>query len=155
MIIRDMADGEAGAVADMVHSLARDLSLGVVPKITAATLSESRDLLSVIVAEEKGALLGACLSLMTFSTFRAAKGLYVVDLFVAAEARNRNVGLNLLKSAARSAWRRGATFIKLEVDVKNTAGQRFYERIGFLNKPEDRLFVLEHDELKTFVKEVT
>ncbi len=98
-------------------------------------------------------LLGACLSLMTFSTFRAAKGMYVVDLFVNATARNRNIGHKLLQAAARSAVAKGATFIKLEVDVTNEGGARFYERIGFKKKPEDRLFILDQDGLTNFTGE--
>ena len=90
MIIRDMADGEAQAVADMVHGLARDLALKVIPNITARKLLDACDLVNVVVAAENDRLLGACLSLMTFSTFRGTKGMYVVDLFVDKAARNRN-----------------------------------------------------------------
>jgi ribosomal protein S18 acetylase RimI-like enzyme len=153
MIIRDMADGEAETVAHMVHGLARDLALNLIPNLTGPKLLAARDLVNVVVAEENGKLLGACLSLMTFSTFRAAKGLYVVDLFVDAEARNRNVGLALLKQSARRAVAKGAAFIKLEVDVTNEGGARFYERIGFKKKHEDRLFVLEQDGLNNFTRE--
>ena len=153
MIIRDMADGEADAVAGMVHGLARDLALDVIPHLTGAKLRAARDLVNVVVAEENGKLLGACLSLITFSTFRAAKGMYVVDLFVDASARNRNVGLALLKQSAQQAVAKGATFIKLEVDVTNEGGARFYERIGFKKKHQDRLFILEQDGLDNFTKE--
>ena len=45
------------------------------------------DLVDVVVAEDDGHLLGACLGLMTFSTWRGARGLYVVDLFVLPQAR--------------------------------------------------------------------
>ncbi len=153
MIIRDMADGEADAVAAMVHGLARDLALDVTPHLTGAKLLAALDLVNVVVAEENGKLLGACLSLMTFSTFRAAKGMYVVDLFVDAAARNRNIGLALLKDAARRAAATGAMFIKLEVDTGNEAGARFYERLGFKKKSEDRLFILELDGLNNFTWE--
>ena len=153
MIIRDMADGEEDVVADMVHGLARDLALNLIPNLTGPKLLAARDLVNVVVAEENGKLLGACLSLMTFSTFRGAKGMYVVDLFVDAEARNRNVGFALLQQSARRAVAKGATFIKLEVDVGNEGGARFYERIGFKKKHEDRLFVLERDGLNNFTRE--
>jgi ribosomal protein S18 acetylase RimI-like enzyme len=153
MIIRDMHECEAEAVADMVHGLARDLSLDVIPHITSPKLLAARDLVTITVAEENGMLLGACLSLMTFSTFRGSKGMYVVDLFVNATARNRNIGHKLLQAAARSAVAKGATFIKLEVDVTNEGGARFYERIGFKKKPEDRLFILDQDGLTNFTGE--
>jgi ribosomal protein S18 acetylase RimI-like enzyme len=153
MIIRDMHEAEAAAVADKVHGLARDLALNVIPSLTGPKLLAAGDLVNVVVAAEDDKLLGACLWLMTFSTFRAAKGMYVVDLFVDAAARNRNIGLALLKEAARRAIGRGATFIKLEVDTGNEAGARFYERIGFTKKNEDRLFILEQNDLNTFTRE--
>ena len=151
--IRNMQDNEAQIVAGMVHGLARDLRLKVVPTLTGAALLESLDLVNVVVAAEERKLLGACLSLMTFSTFRGAKGVYIVDLFVEASARNRNIGEALLRETARRAKVRGARFIKLEVDVTNPGGARFYERLGFKVKPEDRLFILEQDGLNQFIAE--
>jgi ribosomal protein S18 acetylase RimI-like enzyme len=98
-----------------------------------------------VVAEERGRVIAACLGLLTFSTWRAAKGLYIVDLFVDARARNRGIGLDLLKEQVRRATARGARFIKLEVDQLNEGAARFYQRLGFTRHDEDRLFVLEED----------
>ena len=151
--IRTMQDNEAQIVAGMVHGLARDLSLNVNPALTGQILLESLDLVNVVVAAEAGKLLGACLSLMTFSTFRGAKGIYVVDLFVDAAARNRNIGEALLRETARRGKVRGAKFVKLEVDLTNAGGARFYERLGFKKKLEDRLFILEQDGLNYFIAE--
>jgi ribosomal protein S18 acetylase RimI-like enzyme len=151
--IRTMQDNEAKVVADMVHGLARDLNLNIVPALTGKALLESLDLVNVVVAAEEGKLLGACLSLMTFSTFRGSKGVYIVDLFVDAVARNRNIGEALLRETARRAKVRGARFIKLEVDMTNVGGARFYERLGFKKKLEDRLFILEQDGLNYFIAE--
>ena len=47
--------------------------------------------------------------------------------------------------------KRGATFIKLEVDETNTGAERFYARLGFNKKTEDRLHILEQDKLETFI----
>jgi ribosomal protein S18 acetylase RimI-like enzyme len=87
---------------------------------------------------------------MTFSTWRGAPGLYVVDLFVLPEARGRNVGLDLLRCSARRFAKRGARFIKLEVDETNHGAERFYARLGFVKKTEDRLHILEQDGLQKF-----
>ena len=43
--IRTMQDNEVQIVADMVHGLARDLRLNVVPALTGKVLLESLDLL--------------------------------------------------------------------------------------------------------------
>lgn len=149
--IREMREPEAEQVVDMVHGLARDTAPGVVPKLTVGRLLAARDLIDVVVAVESGRLLGACLGLMTYSTWRGTRGLYVVDLFVAPEARGRSLGLAVLRETARRAVAKGAGFIKLEVDLANDGAARFYTRIGFAKNDADRLFVLEQDRLKDFI----
>lgn len=151
LAIRPMRAEEADAVADMVHGLAVHIGTDFVPALTGESLRAASDLIDVVVAEEEGRLLGACLGLMTFSTWRGAPGLYVVDLFVLPEARGRNVGLDLLRCSARRFAKRGARFIKLEVDETNTGAERFYARLGFGKKAEDRLHILEQDRFTEFV----
>jgi len=154
ILVRPMAEGEAGAVAAMVAALARDTGAALVPKLTAEALAQARDLVEVLVAETADQrLAGACLSLMTFSTWRGSRGLYVVDLFVAGEARGHGIGLLLLREAARRGWRRGARFVKLEVDIDNEGAARFYARQAFSRKETDRLFVLEAEALEQFIAE--
>jgi len=152
LAIRPMHPHEADAVARMVHDLARDIGVPVKPRLSGDALRKALDLVDVTVAEEEGRLLGACLGLMTYSTWRAARGLYVVDLFVATEARNRKLGALLLRAAGAKARTKGATFIKLEVDHANEGAARFYERFGFEKHEEDTLFVLEEDRFTEFLK---
>ncbi|WP_421693170.1 GNAT family N-acetyltransferase [Aestuariivirga sp.] len=152
LVVREMQDGEAETVAAMVHGLAVHIGTSFVPKLTGGNLSAAQDLVDVVVADEGGGqLIGACLGLMTFSTWRGARGLYVVDLFVLPEARGRNVGLALLRVQAQRFAARGAQFIKLEVDETNTGAERFYERLGFNKKSEDRLHILEQNAFINFI----
>ncbi len=146
-----MRAGEADQVAHMVRGLAEHVGTGFVPKLTGEALNAAADLIDVVVAEEDDRLIGACLGLMTFSTWRGCRGLYVVDLFVAPEARGRGVGVALLRTLARRFAARGAEFIKLEVDETNDPAQRFYARLGFAKKTEDRLHILEQDSFMTFI----
>ena len=150
--IREMQAGEADEVAELVRGLARHVGSGIVPELTGALLVSNRDLVDIIIAEACGRLVGACLTLLTFSTWRGEKGLYVVDLFVDAEERGRSIGFELLKEAALRGARRGASFIKLEVGRTNLGAARFYERLGFKAKDEDRLFILEQDSMDEFMK---
>ena len=143
MIVRAMRRGEEFRVAEMVQGLARDTNADVSPRLTGPMLRANADLIGVTVAEEDRALIGACLTLLTFSTWRGAKGLYVVDLFIEASARGRGVGEALLTETVRRGRMMGAEFIKLEVDSRNPGAARFYERLGFACKEEDQLFVLE------------
>ncbi|MFM8747427.1 MAG: N-acetyltransferase family protein [Aestuariivirga sp.] len=150
-VIRPMRADEVEQVAAMVRGLARDIGASTVPQLTAAGLAAAHDLIDTVVAEEHGRLTGACLGLMTYSTWRGARGLYVVDLFVMPEARGRNIGERLLRHMGRRFAARGARFIKLEVDATNAAAARFYARLGFAKKTEDRLHILEHDQFTGFI----
>jgi ribosomal protein S18 acetylase RimI-like enzyme len=151
IVIRSMQDEEADTVAHMVRALARDQGSDVIPKLTAAKLLAARDLIDVVVAEEEAKLLGACLWLMTYSTWRARKGIYIVDLYVASEARNRRIGAKLVGEAARRGKAQGSRFVKLEVHAGNMGAQRFYERLGFA-RHDDRLFILEGDSLNQMIE---
>ena len=151
LVIREMRDEDASGVAAMVRGLAEHVGVTEMPKLDSQRLVAARDLIDVVVAEEHGELLGACLGLMTYSTWRGARGLYVVYLFVAAKARGRKLGERLLQESARRAASRGASFIKLEVDIDNPGAERFYARLGFAKKSQDRLHILEQDGLKDFI----
>lgn len=144
--VRPMRADEAETVAGMVRGLAEHIGTDFVPALTGDGLRAASGLIDVVVADDGGRLVGACLGLMTFSTWRGAPGLYVVDLFVLPEARGRRVGLDLLRFQARRFAARGARFIKLEVDETNSGAERFYRRLGFNKKPEDRLHILEQDQ---------
>ena len=151
MVLRSMRPEEAEDVAHMVRAIAEHVGVGFVPKFNGDMLVEAADLIDTVVAEDGGHLLGACLGLMTYSTWRGCRGLYVVDLFVAPEARGRHLGRDLLRFQARRFAERGARFIKLEVDASNAGAEAFYARLGFAKKAEDRLHILEQDKFKTFV----
>lgn len=153
--IHPMRDGQEDAVAAMVRQMPKDLGLDAVPKLTGEALRGAKGLVHVTVAEDSGLLLGTCLWLITYSTWRAMKGMYVVDLFVMGHARSRKIGDRLLRGAARQAQGLGAGFIKLEVDTKNPAGSRFYERLGFEKVPHEILHVLEPSEFDAFTKGTT
>lgn len=145
--IRPMADADAPAVVAMVQGLARDTAPDVIPQLTPESLIDNDDLIQVTIAEDESGILGACLTLLTFSTWRGLKGLYVVDLFIDGKARNRGIGLKLLREAARRGRAKGARFIKLEVLTTNDGAARFYERLGFGRHDEDRLFILEDEKM--------
>lgn len=151
LTIRPMRGEEAEAVAEMVRGLARDAGSKTVPRMSGDGLRAAGDLIDAVVAEDDGRLLGACLGLMTYSTWRGAKGLYVVDLFVDEAGRGRKIGEMLLRECTRRAVLRGASFIKLEVDETNAGAQRFYARLGFAKKTEDRLHILEQDRMIGFM----
>lgn len=150
--IRPMRLGEEDAVATMLRQLPKDLGLAVVPKVTGKSLRDANGLARVTVAENSGLLVGCCLWVMTYSSWRGATGIYISDIYVMEHARDQKVGDKLLRRVARDAQAMGATFIKLEVDVTNSKARAFYERRGFKHKADDQLLILEPEEFITFTK---
>jgi ribosomal protein S18 acetylase RimI-like enzyme len=124
----------------------------VVPKITGESLRDADGLARVTVAENSGLLVGCCLWVMTYSSWRGAKGIYISDIYVMEHARDQKVGDKLLRRVARDAQALGAAFIKLEVDVTNSKARAFYERRGFKHKADDQLLILEPEEFTAFAK---
>jgi GNAT superfamily N-acetyltransferase len=151
--VRFMREGQEDAVAAMLRALPRDLGIAVVPKVTAASLRENRGFAHVTVAEDSGLLLGVCLWVMTYSSWRGCKGIYISDLYVMGHARGRKVGDKLLRGTLREAAKMGACFVKMEVDHANEGAQKFYSRFGFQHKPDDMFYVLESEKFEQLVKE--
>lgn len=81
----------------------------------------------VLVAEQHGRLVGACVVLLRAYSSRAR----LYSLAVAPEARGRGVGSLLLDAALRATAERDATALTLEVRADNAAALALYERQGF------------------------
>lgn len=144
--IRMMQAGEEDAVAVLIRQLPKDLGLDMTPKITGQNLRDAKGLAEVTVAVDAGLILGVCLWTMTFSSWRGGAGIYISDLYVLPHARGRKIGERLLRGTMQQAQKRGAIFIKMEVETNNESAARFYERLGFYHKVEDRIYILEpHD----------
>jgi ribosomal protein S18 acetylase RimI-like enzyme len=150
--VRFMREGQEEAVAAMLRALPKDLGSSFVPKVTGQSLREAKDLVHITVADDSGLLLGVCLWVMTYSSWRGAKGIYISDLYVMGHARGRKVGEKLLLGTVREAAKKGASFVKMEVEHSNEGAKRFYERFGFAQQPEDAFYVLEPDAFSTLIK---
>ena len=143
--VRPMKAGEEDAVAVLIRQMPRDIGLDVVPEITGQNLRDCEDVAQVTVIEDTGQILGVCLWTMTYSSWRGCRGIYVSDLYVMPFARGKQVGEKLLIGTIREAMKRGAGFIKMEVDATNSNAARFYQRLGFKHKSDDQIFILEPD----------
>ncbi len=141
--VRPMKAGEEDAVAVLIRQMPRDIGLDVVPLITGQNLRDCKDVAQVTVIEDTGQMLGVCLWTMTYSSWRGGRGIYISDLYVMPFARGKNVGEKLLVGTMHEAQKRGAGFIKMEVDVTNSGAARFYKRLGFKHKSDDHIFILE------------
>lgn len=94
----------------------------------------------VLLADQDGTVLGLCLFFYTFSSWRGEVGVYVQDLVVSREARVSGVGRRLLCETARQAKRRGATHLRLSVELDNETAIRFYRRVGLRASQSERIY---------------
>jgi GNAT superfamily N-acetyltransferase len=78
---------------------------------------------------------GFALVFTSYSTWKGRPGLYLEDLFVSEWARGRGVARRLLADLAALAQARGYPRLDLAVLDWNPA-RRFYQRLGFEQKPE-------------------
>ena len=65
-----------------------------------------------------------------FSSFRGERGLYLEDIYIAAEYRRLNLGEKMLREIARLARSRGMTRIDFQVLEWNTPAVTFYLKHG-------------------------
>ena len=141
--IRAMRDGQEEAVAVLIRQLPKDLGISHIPKMTGQNLRDAKGLAHVMVAENAGQLLGVCLFTMTYSSWRGCPGIYISDLYVLPHVRGQKIGERLLRGTVLEAQKRGAKFVKMEVENNNLAAMRFYERLGFEHNADDRIYILE------------
>ena len=150
---RPMRPGQEDAVASFIRQIPKDLGLAIAPPLTGETLRGWRGDVHIVVADNAGLLCGACVWFITYSTWRAAKGAFISDVFVLGHLRGRNIGANLVRAAAREAAKQGASFLRLDVTTPTPGPRKFYEKLGFNADADNLNFFLEPDSFKTFITE--
>lgn len=143
MIIRKAREKDINAITElleqvlMVHyNLRPDLLLPGTKKYSREQLAEiiGRENTPVFVAEEDGTVLGHCFcQVEEYNTPRDAvhKTLYIDDLCVHENARNRHVGSALYEYTKEYAKELGCYNITLHVWEGNEPAEAFYRRVGF------------------------
>ncbi len=149
---RPMRDGEADAVAVLLKMLPKAIGADTKINISGDSLRKAREVISITVADDSGLIVGVCLWMMTYSSWRSAKGIYICDLYVMDHMRGRKIGQSLLQATAREGAKRGAAFVKLEVSIDNPRPGQFYEGLNFARPRKDDLMYLEPDHFKTFIE---
>jgi len=89
----------------------------------------------VILAEDDGVAAGFALFFHNYSTFLAAPGIYLEDLYVKPEFRGRGIGKALLVRLAQIARERGCGRLEWAVLDWNEPSINFYKALGA--KPMD------------------
>jgi GNAT superfamily N-acetyltransferase len=107
----------------------------------------------VIIAEEDGEPAGFALFFHNYSTFLAAPGIYLEDLFVKPEYRGRGYGKALLARLARIAKERQCGRVEWAVLDWNEPSINFYRGIGATSLDDWKIFRLIGDALDALAKE--
>ncbi|HEY1752877.1 MAG TPA: GNAT family N-acetyltransferase [Caulobacteraceae bacterium] len=88
------------------------------------------------IAETDGEPVGFALWFYNYSTFEAAFGLYLEDLFVVPQARGTGAGLALMRRLARRCRDEGLKRLEWAVLDWNAVAIGFYDRLGATAKSE-------------------
>lgn len=107
----------------------------------------------VVIAEWEGVPAGFALFFHNFSTFLGRPGLYLEDLFVLPDWRDKGVGRALLAHLARLALERGCGRLEWWVLDWNEAAIRFYRSLGAVAMDEWTVFRITGDALSNLAGE--
>lgn len=107
----------------------------------------------VLLAFYEGEAAGYALFYPTLSSFAAAGGVYLEDLFIHPHLRGKGLGKCLMRQVATLARRRGCQTMQWTCLDWNTPSIEFYKRLGAKVKGGNTAFVLQNDALSTFAGE--
>jgi ribosomal protein S18 acetylase RimI-like enzyme len=83
-----------------------------------------------LIAEQHGRPVGYALYCPAYDTDHAARGFYLQDLYVVAEARRQGAGRALMAAVARACEADGGCYVFWNAQPSNRAGLAFYRAIG-------------------------
>ena len=134
LVFRDVAPGDEALVLGFVRELAAFERLAHECVATeadfAAALFGTPARCHAMIVEQDGGPIGFALWHHAFSTFTGRSGLYLEDVFVAAERRGRGVGRAIFAELARRAVAGGFTYMKWSVLDWNRRAVDFYTGLG-------------------------
>lgn len=142
--IRAASPSDASTVHAMLLRLA--LAMGAPKKNSssvkdiAAALSGDRPAIHALIGELQKKPVGVAVFFLTFSTWRGKPGVYVQDIYVAANARGAGLGRKLLQAVAAWGLQQGADHLRLSVDPSNAAARAFYASLGLKLREDEVIY---------------
>jgi len=95
-----------------------------------AELSSKDRVFEAVIAFLDGKAVGFAVFFLTYSTFIARRGLYLEDIYVREEYRNKGVATALLRHIAKVAVERDLGRVEFTVLLWNTVAIEFFETLG-------------------------
>lgn len=131
--LRLAGPADASVISQMVHELAVYERLEehnhCTPEALALELERSGGL-EAVVAEIDGAAVGMATFFQTYSTFAAARGVYLEDLYVRESHRQRGIGTQIFQWIVQLAVERNYGRVEWTSLIWNTPATEFYESMG-------------------------
>src|SRR5215471_9895721 len=134
MTIRKATPADTGLILDFIRGLAK---YEREPKAVVATEEDLRrdgfgpePKFRCVIAEWDKVPAGFAFFFYHYSTWRGRAGLYLEDLFVLPEMRDKGIGKALLKHLAQIALRENCYGIRWMVLESNDPALKFYESLG-------------------------
>jgi GNAT superfamily N-acetyltransferase len=132
--IRPATRNDVPVIAELIRGLARfeklEHEVVMTEDMLTAGLFGQRPYAEVLLADDEDQPVGFALFFHNFSTFLGRPGIYLEDLFVVPEHRDKGIGQLLLATLARLAVERGCGRLEWAVLDWNQEAIRFYERLG-------------------------
>jgi GNAT superfamily N-acetyltransferase len=138
--IRPAVRADVGAIAELANALNRfhknpdDLYSA---RLIEAEAFDGTPLISVLVAERDGALVGYAFFQDVFNAETAQRGVWLDDLFVREPARRQGIGQDLLAAVARETLARGGKALWWSVFRNNRSARTFYAKLGARDNDAD------------------
>ena len=115
-------------------------------------MSGDRPRFEVYMAEFEGEPAGYAITLESYSSFLALPTLYVEDLFVLPEYRQKKVGYSIFVTLAKEALRRGCGRMECTALDWNTLATDFYKRTGGKHVKDLQFFRMLQPEIELLAK---
>ena len=155
--IRFATKDDVKLILDFIKSLAEYEKMSDQVVATKELLNEwifEKNKAEVIFALENGKEVGFALFFHNFSTFLGKAGIYLEDLFVMPEYRNKGHGKALIKELAKITVERGCGRLEWTCLDWNKPSIDFYLSLGAIPMEEWTIYRLTGDNLTKFAKEI-
>ena len=138
LTIREAGRDDAATVVDLVHQFEREGGKSAARMTVADMLEDGfgpQPRFRTLIAERAGRAQGYAMFYRSYDSEHAARGMYLQDLFVVAEARRRGVGRALMAAVARACRADGGCYLFWNTLESNRAARAFYRRVGGREEP--------------------
>jgi len=154
--VRKAVPGDAEAILSLVDGLAAYEKLAppdaAAKKRLIGDLFAERPRLEAFLGEYEGRAAGYAFVLETYSSFLALPTLYLEDLFVLPEFRNKKVGYALFTAMVAGAHARGCGRMEWAVLNWNQLAIDFYQRLGAKHQKDWQAYRLVREEMEGILR---